>query len=101
MSNEMIEGKCKYCGAEGPLPILSWDRDGYVGACVECAKKYVDDQHVGSVVRYELPKDYRRLLNMIRPELLMVYHGPTEFQSIYDDGGLPDEDWLENLEDLE
>lgn len=94
----MKKGKCEYCGSEGPLPILSWDDARYVGACVECARKYVDDQYVGSVVRHELPEDYRWLLKRAKPEILGLYHGPTGFQTIYDDGKLPDEDWLEDLE---
>lgn len=96
-TDRMKKGKCEYCGAEGPLPILSWDGGEYVGACIECARKYVEDQHVGNVVRQELPEDYLLLLRRSDPKILGVYHGPTGFQTIYDDGKLPD-DWLEDLE---
>lgn len=71
-------GRCIYCNSnDQELYVLSWHHGDYVGACKNCARKYINDQWVGNVLREEDPEKYQELLDRANPKFRGVYMGPS------------------------
>ena len=67
-------GTCAYCGAENEkLMVLGWDGKTYQGACVECAKRYIDQQTVGMLLQVDYPEIYKELWQKAHPKLQGFY----------------------------
>ena len=77
-------GECGYCHKKDTdLMILSWDNGRYYGACSECARKYVNEQTVGMLLKRENPELYEELDKMAHPKFRGVYMGPTGTMDIW------------------
>lgn len=89
-------GRCYFCKkSPRALAILMLNRDRYEGVCPECARRYLDEQYVGSYLRETHPEIYEKIMKKLHPKILGVYMSGHDAQTIYDDGGHIDWDELE------
>lgn len=77
------KGYCHYCGARADLMVLMWDRSGYVGACAECSRKYMDEQYIGSALKEEDPELYEELYKKTHPKFRGILKDPSGYTEIW------------------
>lgn len=76
-------GQCYFCRSKGSQMVLMWDNDRYRGACEKCARKYMDQQWIGSALEKEHPEIYEELYKKTHPKLRGVLHDATGFHEVW------------------
>lgn len=82
-------GTCCSCQAEGSLPMLCWGYGQYQGYCADCARRHIEQDLAGSVLKAERPELYAEYSKDIdRPMRHILYNsgGQWVHMVVPDDG---------------